>query len=130
MHSSTTTGEAQRCVHATPAGTEWVGVVWAYGITTHRVGSDPPTLPTSHDSLPPKSFDKITGPDPQQSNWDWMDLAGLLIIESDFDFSRFVHRNIKVLVPPVRFGIMRPGTLGTVDLYLNEGVDACLRSGT
>lgn len=59
-----------------------------------------------------------------------MDFARLLVIESNFDLGRLVHRNIEVLIPPVRFGIMRSGALGAVDLDINEGVDARLSSRT
>jgi len=57
-----------------------------------------------------------------------MDFARLLVIKSDFNLGRLVHRNVEVLVPPVRFGIMGSGALGTVDLDEYEGVDPCLGS--
>ena len=59
-----------------------------------------------------------------------MDFACLLIIKSNFDLGRLVYRNIEVFVPPVRFGIMRPGALSTVHFDEYEGVDARLGSRT
>ena len=59
-----------------------------------------------------------------------MDFARLFVIESNFDLGRLVYRNIEVLVPPVRFGIMRSGALGAVDLDVYEGVDTRLGSRT
>ena len=130
FHSGTTAGEVQRGVHAIPASTERVSVVGVHCVTAHRVGSDPPTLPAPHDSLPPQGFDKVADPNPQQSDRGRMYFARLLVIKSDLDLGRLVHRNIKVLVPSVRFRIMRPGSLGTVDFDEYESVDARFGSRT
>lgn len=128
MHSAITAGEAQRCVHTTPAGAKWVS--GTHGVITHRVGSDPPALPTTHNTLPPECFDEVADPNPQQPDWDRIDFARLLIIESDFNLGRLVYRNIEVLVPPVGLGIMRSGALSTINLDEYEGVNSRLRSRT